>query len=125
MLRRVAGGNDQKDTQGRVNGDDHLQILRPSARPGPTGGPEYGERIKAKNGDDRDEPENKFEVFEAFVVSHGTLTRTPRRNITLCASAFNALGFAVGPAVRRADQADVVGHLPTNRLSSCQLAATD
>jgi len=73
MLIRITRGNEQEDAQGRVNGDDHLEIFRPSAGPGPSRWPEDRQRVEAKNRNNADDAECEFEVLKAFDFSHRTL----------------------------------------------------
>src|SRR3954466_15494104 len=70
VLIRIASGNEQEDAQGRVNGNDHLEIFRPSAGPGPPRWPEDRKRVEAKNSNTTDDAEREFEVIKAFDFSH-------------------------------------------------------
>src|SRR5829696_7772374 len=70
VLIRIASGNEQEDAQGRVNGNDHLEIFRPSAGPGPPRWPEDRKRVEAKNSNNTDDAECEFEVVKAFDFSH-------------------------------------------------------
>src|SRR3954449_10010462 len=70
VLIRIVSGNEQEDAHGRVNGDDHLEIFRPSAGPGPPRWPEDGKRVEAKNSNNTDDAECEFEVLTAFDFSH-------------------------------------------------------
>src|SRR5512144_1207175 len=77
MLMRVDGGDEQEDTQGRVNADDHLEIFRRSARPGPPRWPEDRKRVEAKNRNSTDDAQRESEVLKAFDFCHGTSSAAP------------------------------------------------
>src|SRR6476469_1444586 len=81
MLGRIARCNKQEDTQDRVNGDDHLQIFRPSAGPGPPRLPEDRKWVKAKSSNDTYDAECEFEVIEALDFSHGSLLEAGSRPV--------------------------------------------
>src|SRR5256885_16685353 len=70
VLIRIASGNEQEDAQGRVDGNDHLEILRPSARPGPPRWPEDCKGVEAKNSNCTDDAEREFEVVKPLDFSH-------------------------------------------------------
>src|SRR5258705_1370987 len=84
VLIRIASGNEQEDAQGRVNGDDHLEIFRPSAGPGPSRWPEDRQRVEAKNSNNADDAECEFEVLKAFDFSHRTSSGAPAGIWRLC-----------------------------------------
>src|SRR5712671_7201602 len=67
---RITSGNEQEDAQGRVNGNDHLEIFRPSAGPSPPRWPEDRKRVEAKNSNNTDDAECEFEVLKAFDFGH-------------------------------------------------------
>ena len=72
MLIRIASGNEQENAEGCVNRNDHLEIFRPSAGPGPPRWPEDRKWVEAKHSNNTDDAQCEFEVFEAFDFSHRT-----------------------------------------------------
>src|SRR4051812_4981893 len=70
VLIRIASGNEQEDAQGRVNGNDHLEIFRPSAGPGPPRWPEDRKWVEGKKRNTPGGGGGGFEVIKAFDFSH-------------------------------------------------------
>src|SRR5512135_2510767 len=84
MVGWIACGEDQEHAQGRVNGDDHLEVLgSPAAVPGPPRRPQDGQRVEPEGEDEADNAECERQELGAIRCSHGRspqvglLNRTP------------------------------------------------
>src|SRR3954471_7169468 len=94
VLIRIVSGNEQEDAHGRVNGNDHLEIFRPSAGPGPPRWPEDRKWVEAKNSNTTDDAECEFEVIKAFDFSHRAPAGIWRLLLANCGPNVGAQGAA-------------------------------